>query len=73
MAVLAWLLSEWKDSRNVYGFDSFEGLPEPTGLDYGAKDVTEDLRRTFVDSDERKVGANLDALGFSEKVGLVRG
>lgn len=71
IAMLAWLLREFQDSRSVYGFDSFEGLPPSATQDIGGAAPTPP--GYFGDTNVELVRANIAALGLDQRTTLYPG
>lgn len=77
LAILGVLVKHGAMPRNIWGFDSFEGLPAPTDGDEGA--TTEySKEHMFGEATESAVMANLGAVGLgdefvNDRVTLVKG
>jgi O-methyltransferase len=82
MIVAATLLAEGDDSRHLYLYDTFEGMPEPTKIDKDYRGILalEQLRQVpkktglwcYANIDE--VSSNLLSIGYpEEKIHLIRG
>ncbi|MBF8267522.1 MAG: macrocin-O-methyltransferase TylF [Dehalococcoidia bacterium] len=77
LAILGLLVKHSDMSRNLWGFDSFEGLPHPTDED-SPESSRYAKQRMFGEATERAVVTNLSAVGLDDeflqsRVSLVKG
>jgi hypothetical protein len=66
LAILGVLVKHSDKQRNIWGFDSFEGLPSPSDGDSGASSVYS-KEHMFGEATESAVMANLGAVGLDDK------